>query len=1338
MNRLLLFTAIFIFSSVVHAQPGKPVRLKHSTLYPVFNVTQGYIDSFNTYLVQAGGAAIAVIQFDAIPSEADRKTLGAAGVELLDYIPEHAYSASITKRLDKNLLLGVRARSLVRLQPAQKMDKYLARGIVPLWSVKVAGTMDAWISFPKSYSTGEVSTLFRQKNIDVVSQDYAGWRILVIRFAPARMQEIAALPFVEYLQAAPPKDQTLNRNSRSASRAGMLNASVANGGKGLNGENVVVGIGDNADIQNHVDFTGRLINRAGTFISSHGQHVSGTVGGGGIINELHRGYAPKATIVSQYFSRILVNAATYVNDFGMVITNNSYGDIIECDYHGTYDLTSRVLDQMAYDLPNLQNIFAAGNSGNSTCAPFATGFRTVLGSYQTAKNVITVGAASDSGFIAGFSSKGPVRDGRIKPEIAAMGQGVISTVPNNSYGSNNGTSMASPGVSGGVALLYQRYRQLHAGANPKNALIKALLVNGATDRGNEGPDYQYGFGLMNLWRSVKMMEDNTYFTGSSTQAVTSTHTISVPANTAQLKVLLYWNDPAAALVSSQALVNDLDLEVTTPSLATILPRILDTAIANVGNTATSGVDRINNIEQVIINNPAAGTYTLKVKGSTIAQNPSQEYFLVYDAIPVHLEVTGPAGGQPLVPGELAKISWDAYGFSSGTVLLEYSLNNGSSWSTIASGININRFNYSWWVPAASTVEALVRVTKEGTGETATSQRFTILGQPVVSLATVQCEDYISISWTPVAGASDYEVMMLRSDSMQQVTLTAATSHLFTGLSKDSTYWVSVRARMNGTAGRRANAVSRKPDSGTCAGTISDNDMKVDAIVSPVTGRQFTSSQLSATAAVSVRVKNLDDAATGNFDVSYSVNGGAWITETVSTPLAAGASYTHTFSATADMATTGTYNIVAVVTNQAADAIAANDTLRAAIRHIANQPLNLVTEFLDNLESADASEYIRDITGMGGAERYDLTRNTVYGRARTFINSGIAWSGNRAITLDVDRYATGNINYLYGTFNLVNYNVTANDIRLDFRYLNHGQGSNAANRVWIRGSDADAWIAVYDLYANQLDPGAYRKTSSIELSDLLAANGQVFTPSFQVRWGQAGVLAASDRSSSSGYTFDDIRLYEVFNDVQLLSLDSPFVASCGLTNATGIRVTVRNSASSALTNVPVRYRINNNAWISEVIPSIAANTTVQYTFAATADFSAYGPYTVQALVDYSADSFHDNDTLTTTVHHAPVISTFPYLQNFEAGNGFWFTGGRKSSWEYGTPASTKINGAASGSRAWKTTLEGGYHDDELSYLYSPCFDVTGMTTPTLSFSVALDIEDCGATLCDAAWVEYSAD
>lgn len=1345
LNRFALLTALLVLSLAVRAQnKDYHLFLNTGSYLPEPNIKPSLIDSLNTKSRRVNQKTFVVLQFESLPTEEMKKALLANGIQLLDYLPNYAYTATISGSANASVLQQSRLRSLIQLSPQQKMELHLARNIIPSWATKIPGTVDVWVSFPKSFSSPEVITDLKQLNVDVLSTQFQSYRILSLRIATNRLTELASQPFIEFVQPAPPQLQPLNFNSRAGSRANFLNAAVANGGKGLNGEGVVVGIGDNADVQTNIDFAGRLIDRSPEPTNAgHGFHTTGTFAGAGNGIELYRGYAPKATIISQGFDGILNNASTYVNDYGMVVTNNSYGNVVDCSYYGYYDLYSRMLDQMAFDLPNLENVFAAGNSGASTCSPYLLGYHTVLSGYQTAKNVLCVGATTDSGAVAAFSSRGPVIDGRIKPDLVAMGQFVASSWSSNLYSYDNGTSMASPAAAGGAALLYQRYRQLNGGANPKNALIKAVMCNGASDRGNAGPDYQYGYGWMNLLRSIDMLENNHYFIASSTNGTTNTHTITVPANTAQLKVMLYWNDPAASVLTNHNLVNDLDLEVVDASSNTNLPLILDTTGANLNNPATTGTDHLNNMEQVVINNPPAGNYTIRVKGTAIMQNPSQEYVAVYDPIPVQLKITSPAGGEPFAPStnqyNMLKISWEAYGFSSGTATLDLSTDNGATWTTINNNVDINSRVYTWWVPNVVTSQALVRITKNGTGETATSNTFTIVGLPTVSLAPTQCEGYFSVNWTTVTGATDYEVMMLKGDAMQSVATTTGTSYTISGLSKDSTYWVTVRARVNGMPGRRPQAVSRQPNNGTCTGNISDNDLKLDAIVSPTSGRKFTSSGLSSSSAISVRIKNLDDAPINNFTVSYSINGSAFVSENVSTTIAAGGTYTHTFATTADLSAVGSYTIVAVVKNSTPDPVSANDTAVVLVKQLDNQPLNLASYFVDNIESTTSSTYQKDTMGLDNLDRYDFSPSTVYGRLRTFVNSGIAYSGSKALTLDEKvYYPSGNTNYLTGTFNLTNYNVNNDDIRLDFQFNNHGQFYNPNNTVWIRGNETQPWIAAYDLNANQNDPGIYKKTSSIEVAHLLAANGQTFTPSFQVRWGQWGVIAATDKSNANGYTFDDIRVYEVYNDLQMQSIDAPIAVSCGLTNNTIIKVSVRNSSNSTISNIPVRYRINNGSWVSETISSLAASTTVQYTFNTAADLSALGTYNIQAIVDYSADSFHDNDTASVTVVNTPVINSFPYLQNFEASNGYWYANGKNSSWEYGTPASLKINRAASGAKAWKTRLVGNYNDNETSYLYSPCFDISTMTNPTLSFSVALDLEDCGSSLCDGAWVEYSAD
>ena len=1335
---LAAFTFLYLFS---HAQKNDhPILLKSGAIHPVENIRASAIDSFNKIASRYHSKAYLVLQFESIPGFETKKLLAGAGITLLDYLPVNSYTASISYDLDLNTLKQAHVRAFTTLAPQQKMEAQLAIGNIPSWAIKIPGTVDVWISFPKTFKLSEVTEGLKKLNIDIISVKNAPYRILELRLATNRIYELASLPFIEYVQSLPKPVQPLNYGSRGGSGALYLNADIGNGGKGLNGEGVVLGIGDDEDVQTHVDFSGRLIDRCAMplIYDGHGTHTTGTLAGAGNIIEEYRGYASRATIVSQAFNGIINDAAAYVNDYGMVVTNNSYGIGFDCNYDGTYDLISRMLDQQAVDHPYLQHVFAAGNSGGGTCPPYPYGFKTVFGSFQSAKNIIDVGATSDSGLIGDFSSKGPVKDGRIKPEIMAKGYWVASTWPVNTYNQDIGTSMAAPAVAGGLGLLYQRYRQLKGGANPKSGLMKAILCNGAIDRGNVGPDFSSGYGWMNLYRSVDMLDNNHYLTGSSSNATTNNHTINVPANTAQLKILLYWTDPPASVLSSQTLVNDLDLKVIDPSSAVYFPQILDTTAANVNNPATTGPDHINNIEQVLINNPAAGSYTVQVTGTAITQNPSQEYYVVYDPIPVHIKILGPGGGEGVINNNLAQIRWNAFGLT-GTATLEYSIDNGSTWNTIQTGVDINRDLFTWYVPNVVSDKALIRITKDITNETTTSDVFTILGQPTVSLNATQCESYINVDWTAVAGATDYEVMILRGTEMQSVATTTSTNYSIGGLSKDSTYWVTVRARINGKAGLRPTAISRQPNSGTCTGSISDNDLKLDAIISPVTGRKFTSTQLSTTSSVIARIKNLDDAPSGNFTVSYSLNGGSWVTENVATPIAAGSTYTHTFASTIDLSAAGTYNLAVVVKNSNPDPIASNDTAYAIIKSLDNQPLDLTSAFIDNIETAASATYMNQTMGINGIDRYDLSSTTLNGRLRTFVNSGIAYSGSKGLTLDNSIYdPSGNTNYLAGTFNLSSYNVAANDLRLDFEFNNHGQIANPANKVWIRGNDTYPWIQALNLDSAENDPGTYKKSTSIELSRLLSDNGQDFSTSFQVKWGQFGQIGAIDPTSAAGYTFDDIRLYQAVHDMQLRSIDSPTVSACGLSNTSTIVISIRNSSNVTLNNVPVRYRVNGGAWISETIPSIGANTILQHSFTTTADLSAFSTYNLQALVDEPTDNFRDNDTLTVSVINSPVISSFPYLENFEAGTGYWYTAGKNDSWEYGTPNSTKINRAASGAKAWKTRLIGNYNDYELSYLYSPCFNISSMTKPTLSFNVALDLEDCGATLCDGAWVEYSSD
>lgn len=261
-----------------------------------------------------------------------------------------------------------------------------------------------------------------------------------------------------------------------------------------------------------------------------------------------------------------------------------------------------------------------------------------IGVTASAKNVIAVGAySSAASVIAGFSSRGPAKDGRVKPDLVARGMGVLSTIPTNSYAKNQGTSMASPAVAGMAALLVEQWRRTFGGADPTAAQLKALLMAGARDLGNPGPDYTYGFGLVNAKNAVDLiLADGAQGRRIRNLTVSQGTTLEIPVTQVEagdFRIVLNWPDPAIPYpggddIAVKALVNDLDVKVIDPSGATHLPWVLDKNSPTA--PATTGVNTVDNIEMVEIANAAPGAYRVVVTGRSVTEGP-QDAVLVLSA-----------------------------------------------------------------------------------------------------------------------------------------------------------------------------------------------------------------------------------------------------------------------------------------------------------------------------------------------------------------------------------------------------------------------------------------------------------------------------------------------------------------------------------------------------------------------------------------------------------------------------------------------------------------------------------------------------------------------------------
>lgn len=1327
------FILIILFFScgVVFAQTTDvPVRFTAGDFVTGNNIQNRGFQKGNLQTSLFNDEYYVLVQFSELPTLDTRKNLQTAGLKLATYLPGNAYWAVAKMEFDFLSADKFKIISINQVPAVYKKDPAIS-------TYKEVNSKGGQHYFAVSYfsvvSKSAVVKEIEKTGAVIVATKFTTTGVIYIQPDVSKIDAIAALPFVTAITLQSLADKTLNYKSTGLHAVSSLLSPL---GRNLSGKGITVGIGDNAETSTaHVDFTGRVISRVPFPISFHGIHVNGTVAGGGILDPKNNGMAPRATIVNQWFSDIITNTPEYVTDYNMIATNNSYTAADGgCPGNGVYDVISNYTDDQMKTYENVLHVFSAGNDGTYTCAPFPNAFATIKTGYQCAKNVLTVGAMNQLNYsIANFSSRGPVNDGRIKPEIVANGVNVFSTRQNNTYGNNSGTSMSGPVVAGAITTLNELYRKSNGGAVPKAALIKAILCNTAEDLGRPGPDYTFGFGNLNARRAAEAIENNRFFISSATPSLNA---IVVPAGARRLKVMLYWADPAATANAASTLINDLDLTVTAPGPVTHLPLILDATPLNVDSNAVEGADHINNIEQVVIDNPVAGNYDLNVSAFAVPQGP-QEYIVTYQIDMNGVTVEYPFGGETLVPGETEIIRWNADGDDANTFMLEYF--DGTLWNLIDAAVAATARSYSWIVPATVSNNYLIRVSRNSSAYSDISDfDFRVIGQPNVT-ATIPCEGFVQLSWAAITGATSYDVWQLKADTMAIIGNTTSLNYLVDGLNSATNYWFGVSARNGSINGRRSVSRVALPSTGGCTLSNFDNNFKAVSIDSPVTKRQFTSDVLTATEQIRFTIKNLDNVASvGSYDLYYQVNSNPAVMETNATVINSLASYQYTFTTTADFVAPGTY-IIKCWIKRTGDTQVLDDTVSVTIKNLANPILTLPNT--DGFETTTEKTYTVNTMGLDGDDKVDFKANTVRGRARTFVNTGFALNGTRAVTLDQFVYnAALTTDSLLMTYNLSSYN-TGNQLRLDFYYKNHGQDNNPNNRLWIRGGDDKPWVQAYNLVANQGALGEW-KHAVININDVLdtVLPAQPISSSFQIKFGEQGNTSANVPypyiDQDDGYTFDDVTMREAINDIGILNIVSPSVTGCGISGPQSISLNIKNYSSSTFTNVPVSYSLNGGAAVTEIIASLPPGITL-HSFVAPENLTIDTDYSFDFWVNETTDLFKLNDSvLNYAFHTSPVINSFPYLEGFESNTGSWYSNGSNNSWQWGTPAKTIINKAANGTKAWVTSLTGNYKNNELSYLYSPCFNLSGLTQPVLSFSHIFQIED-GAP-ADYNWVEYSDD
>ena len=846
---------------------------------------------------QLGEGYYGWVQFYQTPGQEVQDAFEANDLKLLEYITNHTYLFYFPSNTSVSYLESQGVRSIVPVEGRFKLSEKLKNGIIEDWAIEgdhILVTLIHHDNVNTSYVVGELAT-----KLISVKQRYDDHQVLELSIPNNCLEDLSNQPYVKWVELISAPAVKDDRRGRSLHRASGLDTQGA--GRDYTGVGVGVMVRDDGIVGPHIDFQGRISNVLATGSGqTHGDGVAGIMAGAGNLNPSNRGMAAGSDVhVVNYAANFLDGPTqTLLTNGDVQITNSSYSN----GCNAGYTTITQTVDQQTIDMPSVLHVFSAGNSNGLSCGYGAGNqWGNITGGHKVGKNVIATANVFFDGSLVGSSSRGPAHDGRIKPDIAANGQNQISTNENNTYFSFGGTSGAAPGIAGISAQLYQVYAEANGGNLPPSALIKAALLNTANDYGNVGPDFKFGWGIVNALRAGMLIEDERYLSDQVSQGASNTHTIAVPAGTTQARFMVYWSDAPAAPGATTALVNDLDLVVTDPSNTDYLPWILDTTPnpTNLDLPATNGADHLNNMEQVLINNPASGNYTIDISGFNVPQGP-QEYFVVYEIITENLTVTYPNGGEKFVPNGIESIHWDATNVT-GSITLEYSVDGGSSWNNITTVSN-STTNFAWSAPAGNHTAAKIRVSS-GSFSDESDDDFSI-AQPVTVMDVDQvCPTEATISWPATPGADSYDLYLLGDQYMEFEASTTGTSITFPIADPNESFWYALVAKnsVDGWESRRNNAKFQPGGIDNC---LLANDISMVSINNAA--GDFSTACGGGTDVVSISLENTGTAAQSGFTVSYQLDGGTPVTETYSSSLAAGATEVYDFTTPLSVPANGGY------------------------------------------------------------------------------------------------------------------------------------------------------------------------------------------------------------------------------------------------------------------------------------------------------------------------------------------------------------------------------------------------------------------------------------------------
>ncbi|MDZ4716010.1 MAG: S8 family peptidase [Cytophagales bacterium] len=524
--------------------------------------------------------------------------------------------------------------------------------------------------------------------------------------------------------------------------------------------------------------------------SQHATNMTVLAAGAGNSSFRAQGVAPQAQFTSSDFNNLFPDAATIFNGYGIHVQNHSYGVAIE-NYYGNEAVA---YDQHVEQNPTVVHVFSSGNLGDVKPASGLyqqMSFANLSANFKQAKNVLVVSAVDTMLLTTPRNSRGPAYDGRLKPELTAYGQG--------------GTSEAAAMVSGIVSLIQEHYYGV-LGTRPEASMVKAILVATADDLGPSGIDYQYGYGSVNAYNALQVVELNQLFYTTLSSGAQMSVPLNLPDSVAELRIAVAWTDPAASPNANPALVHDIDSWLTVgPS--TIRPWVLSNypRVDSLTAAPKRKPDHLNNVEYITVSNPVQGSYPLTIKANALTadQNVSVAYWLKKQTVfgwdfPLSTDI---AKG-----GEKNLLLWEAAPNQTGMLSVQI---NGGSWSLVEASVALNG-SYYWHCPdtfARARLRMVVATKAYVTDE--------FLISPMLKLRTAfHCADSMGLYWNSRSEATGYDIFTMGSQYLTKIATTQDTLFLSTPTPSAEPHF-AVAPLLNGVPGLRSDAINFTQQGASC-------------------------------------------------------------------------------------------------------------------------------------------------------------------------------------------------------------------------------------------------------------------------------------------------------------------------------------------------------------------------------------------------------------------------------------------------------------------------------------------------------------------------------------------